>query len=60
MSNVPRREGDRQPFTQSKTPVTDAMADQIEASMRDRKRPDNSKGNTVTAEGGRAIDTGRM
>ena len=47
--NAPDRSGDRYPFTQSKTPVTDAMAEQIEASMRERKKPNNSKGNTVTA-----------
>ena len=58
--NVPDRSSNRDSFTQSKTPATDAMAAQIEASMRDRKKPNNSKGNTVTAEGGRAIDTGRM
>lgn len=57
--NPPDRSGDRHPFTQSKTPVTDAMAEQIEASMRERKKPNNSKGNTVTAEGDRAIDTSR-
>jgi hypothetical protein len=60
MNSVPRREGNREPFTQSKTPATDAIAAQIEANISERKKPSNSKGNTVTAEGGRAIDTGRM